>query len=190
MAKNDARRAVLGDAGIALLAHSGARGLTHRAVDREAGVPLGTASNYFRSRDALIAGIFERIGERLAPSAVELAERASRSPGRELFAEYIRDIVRRLSAESDVTRALFELRLDSARRPDLAQVLAPWLRAGFEADVAFNAAAGLPGGRLEVALFHYAIDGLMLDLLTSPVDPDLDPDEAIDAMVARILPEE
>ncbi|HEV6955242.1 MAG TPA: TetR/AcrR family transcriptional regulator [Promicromonospora sp.] len=189
MVTNSARRAALADAGIAVLAREGARGLTHRAIDTEAGVPTGTTSNYFRSRDTLVAGLFERIGQRLAPSAEDLASRAGRTPGRALFAEYLRDIVRRLTAEPDVTRALFELRLDSARRPELAAVLAPWLRAGFDADVAFNQQAGLPGGRREIALFHYAIDGLLLDRLTTPIDPDLPVDDVIDALVAGLLPE-
>ncbi|MCP2267236.1 TetR/AcrR family transcriptional regulator [Promicromonospora thailandica] len=190
MAKNTARRGALADAGIAVLAREGARGLTHRAIDVEAGVPTGTTSNYFRSRDALVAGLFERIGERLAPSEEDLALRAGQQPGRALFADYLRDIVRRLSSEPDVTRALFELRLDSARRPELTAVLAPWLRAEFDADVAFNRSAGLPGGRLEIALFHYAVDGLLLDRLTTPVDPDIPVDDVIDALVAGLLPQE
>src|SRR5690606_35785917 len=113
-------------------------------------------SNYFRSRDELVTGLFERIGERLAPAPEDLARRADQQPSRALFADYIRDIVRRLSDEADVSRALFELRLDSSRRPELATILAPWLRTGFEADVEFNASTGLPGGRREIALFHYA----------------------------------
>ncbi|MBW1639902.1 TetR family transcriptional regulator [Microbacterium resistens] len=189
MAKNDARRAALADAGLAVLAREGSRGLTHRAVDDAAGVPTGTTSNYFRSRDALMAGLFERIGARLAPTPEDLALRAGQQPSRALFADYLRDIVRRLCADREVTLALFELRLESARRPELSAVLAPWLRAGFEGDVAFNETAGLPGGRREIALFHYAIDGLLLDRLTTPIDPDLPVDDVVDALVDGLLPE-
>ena len=53
MPPNPVRRAQLADAGIRILAREGARGLTHRAVDAEAGVPTGTASNYFRTREAI-----------------------------------------------------------------------------------------------------------------------------------------
>ena len=42
MARNDDRRQRLADAGLAVLAREGARGLTHRALDREAGVPTPT----------------------------------------------------------------------------------------------------------------------------------------------------
>ena len=188
MAKNDTRRSLLADAGIAVLAREGSRGLTHRAIDAEAGVPTGTTSNYFRNRQSLITGLFERIGARLAPSPQDLEERAATEPSRELFADYIRDIVRRLLTEREVTIALFELRLEAARRPELATALSEWQRAGFEADVAFNTSAGLPGGRGEVALFHYAIDGLIFDQLTSPIDPQTATDDVVDALVAGLLP--
>lgn len=188
MAKNDARRIVLADAGIAVLAREGSRGLTHRAVDAEAGVPVGTTSNYFRNRHSLITGLFERIGARLAPAPAELEARATEEPTRELFAAYVRDIVRRLTTHREVTLALFELRLEAARRPELASSLGDWQRAGLDADIAFNEAAGLPGGRREIALFHYAIEGLVLDRLTSPIDPDTPTDEVVDALVAGLLP--
>lgn len=187
MVKNESRRRVLADAGLTVLAREGSRGLTHRAVDIEANVPTGTTSNYFRSRDALIEGLVDRIGERLAPTPDDLERRAAGTPGPALFADYIRDIVRRLTDDRDVTLALFELRLESGRRPELAAVLGAWQRAGFDADVEFNTQAGLPGGRREIALFHYAIDGLLLDRLTTPIDPDTSTDEVIDALVAGLL---
>lgn len=188
MAKNEARRNLLADAGITVLAREGSRGLTHRAIDAEAGVPIGTTSNYFRSRQTLVSGIFERIGVRLAPTPEELQLRATSQPSRELFADYIRDIVRRLLGHRDVTIALFELRLEAARNPELAASLGEWQRAGFDGDVAFNEHAGLPGGRREVALFHYAIDGLVFDQLTSPIDPSTPTDEVVNALVAGLLP--
>lgn len=187
MVRNETRRRVIADAGLTVLAQEGSRGLTHRAVDAVAGVPTGTTSNYFRSRDALIEGLVDRIGERLAPTPDDLARRAAGTPGPALFADYVRDIVRRLTADRDVTLALFELRLESGRRPELAALLGAWQRAGFDADVAFNTAAGLPGGRSEIALFHYAIDGLLLDRLTTPIDPDTSTDDVIDALVAGLL---
>ncbi|WP_434811039.1 TetR/AcrR family transcriptional regulator [Microbacterium sp. bgisy189] len=188
MAKNDDRRTALADAGLRVLATEGARGLTHRAVDAAADVPKGTASNYFASRDALIDALVTRIGERLTPDPAVHAALAERSPDRALFADYTRDIVRRLLAAPDVTLALIELRLEAARRPAVAERLGAWFRAGFAADVAFNAAAGLPGGADEIALLHYAIDGLVLDALTVRIDPDRDIEAAADALVERLLP--
>jgi AcrR family transcriptional regulator len=172
---------------LAVLAREGSRGLTHRAIDDAAGVPVGTASNYFRSRDALIAGLVDRIGERLGPEPEVLERLAAEPPSRRLFSDYLRDIVRRLTTEREVTLALFELRLESTRRPAVAAVLGEWQRAAFEGDIAFNTAAGLPGGRREIALFHYAVDGLLFDRLTNPLDPDTSTDDVIEALVAGLL---
>lgn len=187
MARNDERRRELADAGIAVLANEGMRGLTHRAVDARAGVPTGTASNYFRSRDALVAALVERIGERLAPDPELHRLWQDRTPDRALFADYTRDIVRRLTTERDVTLALFTLRLEAARSPSIADALGEWMRAGFAADVAFNRAAGLPGDAYEIALFHYAIEGLILDRLTVSIDPATSTDDIVESLVGGLL---
>ncbi|WP_191089681.1 hypothetical protein [Nesterenkonia ebinurensis] len=108
--------------------------------------------------------------------------------GADLRLECLRDIVRGLTQNREVALALIELRLESSRRPEIAMLIADWRHRAFTADVAFNAAAGLPGGPEEIALFHYAIDGLILDRLTTPLMPESTTDEAIDALVAGLLP--
>ena len=55
------RRALIADAAISTLARDGMRGLTHRAVDRTAGLPEGSASYYFRTRQALLQATVERL---------------------------------------------------------------------------------------------------------------------------------
>ncbi|KJC64787.1 TetR/AcrR family transcriptional regulator [Agreia bicolorata] len=187
MARNDERRSALADAGIRVLAEEGARGLTHRAVDSAAGTPRGTASNYFPTRDDLISALVDRIGERLTPHPEAVSSRSARLPDRKLFADYLRDVVRRLSADPHVSLALFELRLEAARRPAVAEALGAWRQRAFQDDVAFNEGSGLPGGQTEIALFHYAIDGLMLDKLTAPIDTGLSIDAAIDEFVDRLI---
>lgn len=187
MARNEERRTALADAGIRVLAEEGARGLTHRAVDAAAGTPRGTASNYFPTRDDLISALVDRIGERLTPDPEAVSSRGARSPDRELFADYLRDVVRRLGIDPHVSLALFELRLEAGRRPAVAKALGAWRQRAFREDVAFNEGSGLPGGQTEIALFHYAIDGLMLDHLTAPIDTGLSVDAAIDEFVDRIL---
>ncbi|GAB1820342.1 TetR/AcrR family transcriptional regulator [Herbidospora sp. RD11066] len=187
MARNAGRRTELADAGIRVLAREGSRGLTHRAVDAECGVPTGTASNYFRSRTDLLEGLVARILERFAPTPEVLAELGSHPPDRASFTRHLRDIVRRLSAHPEVTLAWFELRLEAARRPEVADLMRGVLQEGFRADVAYNEAAGLPGGAAEIALFHYAVDGLMLDRLTIPIDPGTPTDEVVEALVEGLL---
>jgi DNA-binding transcriptional regulator YbjK len=48
---------------VTVLARDGLRGLTHRAVDVEAGLPGGSTSNCFRSRSALLKAVVARLEE-------------------------------------------------------------------------------------------------------------------------------
>jgi DNA-binding transcriptional regulator YbjK len=115
---NFRRRAQLADAAVALLASSGVHGVTHRAVDRLAGLPEGTAANYFRSREALLVAAAERV--------IELHQRdmAAAAPGAtatELIAD---SLLTAATTHRDRYLAIFELRLESLRRPALAETLA------------------------------------------------------------------
>ncbi|GAA2382404.1 hypothetical protein Cme02nite_53580 [Catellatospora methionotrophica] len=57
---SDRKEQVL-DAAIAVLGTKGLRALTHRAVDAQAGLPEGSTSNGFRTRETLIGGILDRL---------------------------------------------------------------------------------------------------------------------------------
>lgn len=57
------RPQLLADAAISVIASSGVRALTHRAVDAMAEVPSGTASYHFRTRRELLRGVLSRIAE-------------------------------------------------------------------------------------------------------------------------------
>jgi DNA-binding transcriptional regulator YbjK len=187
--RNEDRRAALGDAALRVLARDGSRGLTHRAVDREAALPAGTTSNYHRSRSALLEAVVVRISERLAPDPDVVAALGAATPDRASYAAHLRDVVRRLLADPDVALAWLEMRLESARRPEVAGLVAATLADWYAGDLAHQRASGLPGGATEVALFHYAIDGLVLDRLTVPLDPDTTTDAVLDALVAGLLPD-
>lgn len=51
------------DAAIELLGTQGLKALTHRRIDERAHLPPGSTSNYFRTRDALLAGVADAIVE-------------------------------------------------------------------------------------------------------------------------------
>lgn len=85
--------------------------------------------------------------------------------------------------------ALFELRLEGTRSPEAAGMTSAWRRAGYASAVEFNVAAGLPGGADEIALFHYAMDGLVFDALTTPMDADRGPYFSIHTLVEWLLPD-
>jgi DNA-binding transcriptional regulator YbjK len=188
--RNPERRIRLTDAGLAVLAESGARGLTHRAVDAAAGLPAGTASNYFRTRDALLGALGERIFERLAPDEAVLEPLSKREPTVDLVVDYARYIVERLLGRPELSVALLELRLEAARRPGLHEILSRTLRHGFDADVSFHVNAGLPGGAEEIRLLHFAINGLVLDQLTPGTGRPYDVDAITERLVRRLVRED
>ena len=51
------------EAAVRLVGEQGIRALTHARVDEEAGLPKGSTSNWFRTRDALVAGVLVWIAE-------------------------------------------------------------------------------------------------------------------------------
>lgn len=122
---NPARRAVLTDAAITLLAREGTHGLTHRAVERATGLPAGTAVNYFRSREALLVATAERVVslslDDMARIDREMDPGSAHDPLAELIAASLLDASTRAR---DRYVAIFELQLEARRRPVLAATLA------------------------------------------------------------------
>ena len=58
------RRTEIADAAVAIVAAKGLKGLTHRAVDAQAGLAVGTTSNYFSSRASLVAAAVDHVEAR------------------------------------------------------------------------------------------------------------------------------
>ena len=56
------------DAAIDLVGREGLRALTHARVDERAGLPKGSTSNYFRTRQALLSGVVNRLVELDTPA--------------------------------------------------------------------------------------------------------------------------
>jgi len=111
------RRSSLAEAGLTVLATAGARGLTHRAVDRVAGVAEGSTSYYFRTRAELLTACAERLAVRTMQSVGPPPAAHSDVDG------LIELAVRSVQAWTDdgglMILARHELLLESARHPDL-----------------------------------------------------------------------
>ena len=115
-------------------------------------------------------------------------ELAVREPNVELFVDYLCDIVNRLTVNRDAALALFELRIEAARNPAVAEVLInARRRAGLTADIEFTAQMRLPATAEEVQLLHYVLDGLILDQITVPMDDEVYVEKIVCELVRRIL---
>ncbi|MFI0481627.1 TetR/AcrR family transcriptional regulator [Actinomadura sp. 9N215] len=189
MRRNVERRAALVDAAIEVLAREGARGLTFRAVDAEAAVPVGTASNYFANRDDLFTQVGGRIYERLQPDATLLAGRFEGPRDTAKVTELLREVVGRISDFRTGYLALLELRLEATRRPELRDVLTERVRADVEANIAYHLESGLPGDATTVRLLYLALNWLIVEHLTLPgVFTDEDVQDLVALAVERAVP--
>ncbi|MEO3885997.1 TetR family transcriptional regulator [Nonomuraea sp. B5E05] len=187
--QNVARRAALVDAAIEVLAEEGARGLTFRAVDAQAAVPTGTASNYFASRDDLLTQAGGRIYERLQPDAATIAASLDGPRDRDRVTALMHELVDRISAFRSGYLALLELRLEATRRPRLREVLTERIRADVEANVRHHREAGLPGDDTTVVLLYLALNWLIVERLTLPdVFGEGEVHALVSAAVERLLP--
>ncbi|WP_030659703.1 TetR/AcrR family transcriptional regulator [Streptomyces rimosus] len=186
--RNDERRAALVDAAIEVLAKEGARGLTFRAVDTEAAVPAGTASNYFANRDDLLTQAGARVYERLQPDEATIARQRASTPDRETYAQLMRELIGRISSFRTGYLALLELRLEATRRPGLRAVLTERVRADVDANVAYHEESGLPGDATAVRLLYLAFNWLIVEQLTLPgVFSEAERDRLVEAAVERIV---
>ncbi|MFC8346692.1 TetR/AcrR family transcriptional regulator [Streptomyces sp. NPDC057280] len=195
MAVNPQRRAALVDAGVEVLAREGARGLTFRAVDAEAGVPVGTTSNYFTGRDDLLRQIDARLHVRLAPDPEVLAGLLTRPKDRALVTAFMHDLIARATADRTGYLALLEMRLEATRRPELRESYTTSVRGDLEQGMEFHRDAGLPGGDETVVVLYLAMLGLILEHLTLPgvldgVLPGVGvPEGLVERIVATVVPQ-
>lgn len=118
------RRELAAGAALSVLAAQGSRGLTHRAVDTEAGLPPGSTSNYFRTRSSLLEAALRRHIELDLPPA-ELIEQLdvgelSKEQARELLFAALARVIDREARP--MLAARYELMLEARRREELREI--------------------------------------------------------------------
>ncbi|MBX7449334.1 TetR/AcrR family transcriptional regulator [Mycolicibacterium sp. 3033] len=104
-----------------MLADQGPRGLSHLKVDRQAGVPDGTTSFYYRTRAALLHGVADQLVRYDAETFTAAFKDAPNSSG-ELIAEMLADQILAVRCEPQLsrTRARLELTMSARRDPGIA----------------------------------------------------------------------
>ena len=180
------RRLLLLDAAIQVLGERGVRAVTHRAVDAEAGLAVGSTANCFATRESLFAAIVERVAERerraFDDRALTVCPISPAELGRTLGA-FARD-----SADRDraLTLSRYALLVESANNPGLREHMAVtgarvsawmsnWLRM-----------IGSTDPDLHVHLLGNYVTGLVLHQLAIP-DPHFDPTDKIVAFLRTLI---
>lgn len=118
------RRRLLLDAGLRVIVAQGLRGLTHRAVDREAGLAEGSTSAYLRTRRALQTALATYVSARLAADVDDLVEvLADCDPESDEALGHVLALFGRWLDERSLVHAKVELTLEAARDPELAAII-------------------------------------------------------------------
>jgi DNA-binding transcriptional regulator YbjK len=169
------RRATILEATVRLLVRDGLTAVTHRAVAREADVPLAATTYYFSSKDELIAEALASLIEdeiaRLSERAAEMGEALS-SP-RDAAAA----LTEVLFPDGDAvgrTLAQFEVYLAAARRPGLRASAAHWRRSFTElAETALRLGGAADPPRY-APLLVAGVDGIVVHGLSAGIHRERD----------------
>ena len=157
------RPTVVADAALAVLAREGSRGLTHRAVDSQAGLPAGSTSYYYRSRAALLTACVRRLVQMDHAQLGQMTPVMTATSAGTLADGLAGVLHRWLTVDRWRHLARYELSLESVRRPELAAELH---RGGAEIR---KRIAGVLGGLgatepdRQASVLVACIDGLLFD---------------------------
>ena len=187
MAVRPGRRERLLDAAIRLVGVQGLTALTHRAVDAAARVPTGTTSNYWRTRQALLDALVDRVVERERDRWEQLTQATFPSTASELAGTLA--VLARVATGPDrsLVLARYALLIEAAQHEDVRPRLAAggervnermrtWMRLVGSAD---------PDHDMHVVLNYWT--GLVLHQLALP-DPRFDPTDHLTGLLTSLIP--
>ena len=165
------RRAAILDATVRVLVREGLAAVTHRAVAREADVPLAATTYYFASKDELVVDALEilvkdeiaRVGDRAAALGDELA-----SPSRS--AAVVAEVLFPDAEAAGGLLAKFEVYLEAARRPGLRATAAHWQQAFIELAESALTLAGASDPKRLAPLLVAGVDGMLVHRLSEGID--------------------
>lgn len=168
------------DAALELVGEQGIRALVHARVDERAGLPRGSTSNWFRTRDALVAGVVGWIAERERADFSAGAAPAVSTPD-QLIDAFSRFITTETDLFAGRTRARYALFLEGANDQQLLEPLLQQRAVYVEWVTAVLAGIGAARPADAARALMATSEGLVLHRLT------VDPDAPVRPVVERIV---
>lgn len=162
------------------------RELTHRGVDAAAGLPVGSASNHFRTRDALLSAVVERFATRERTYWDDVAARVAPSTPQEL-AHVLTVLAREATGpHRTLTMARYAILVEAGLQPSLRARLTEtgarvntwftnWLRVAGSTD---------PERHAPILMNHWT--GVVLHQLADQ-NPAFDPSGQFSALVMSVV---
>jgi AcrR family transcriptional regulator len=181
------RRHDLLDTAIELLAERGLHGVTHRTIDTAAGVPAGSTSNYFRTREALLVAIAERFAVRERAAMEQILTGRDPTTPDELAAALAESALKSTGALRALTLARYTLLIESAVNPAIRAPLAAIGSGQGEHFQRWLKAAGSTDPGRDVSIISNHLTGLVLHQVALPTD-DFDPLPSLTGLVRALIP--
>lgn len=168
------RRVQLLNAAVQVVGESGLRGLTHRAVDRQAGVPEGTCSVSFRTRLALLTALTEHVGTELAEQVRLMGEALpDHDPNAPVddadMMPAIDGTIELLGAwltQPEMLICMTELSLEAVRTPSLRDSFDPWRDHLVDIVEVIVERGGKTQTRLRAQAIVASLEGVLVSALT------------------------
>jgi DNA-binding transcriptional regulator YbjK len=170
--RGNARRELLIQATLRLIADGGVDAVSHRAVAELAEVPLGSTTYWFDSRQDMLRAALEMFArEEIASLRERLAGVLDGRPSRRrLVDEFTAHLLPQLGEERWRAVAQYTLLQEATRQPELADVCREWTAAWNEVLVEMFASFGARSPDREARLFLPMLDGLLVGELATPTD--------------------
>jgi TetR/AcrR family transcriptional regulator, regulator of biofilm formation and stress response len=170
--QGNARRLLLLQTTLRLIADEGIDAVSHRAVADAAGVPLGSTTYWFASRQEMLRQALEHFARLEIETLRErlgdiLGKRLSRN---RLIDEFTDHLLSQLGEQRWRTVAQYAFLQEAARQPELEAVCREWSHAWEQALSGMFSSLGAPDPMLEARMFLAMLDGLLLGQLATPVD--------------------
>jgi DNA-binding transcriptional regulator YbjK len=165
------RRRQLLDAALHVIADEGLKGLTHRAVDRRAGLPEGSCSAYWRTRNALQAALTEYVASALLDDVDTLAEQMLVcGPDEQAGMDSALELFLRWLDQRELLVARLELTMAASRDDELAELLADHRSRLVAIVEQIMTASGKEHGAERAEALVASYDGILLAALLKPPD--------------------
>jgi DNA-binding transcriptional regulator YbjK len=174
------------DAAIETVGTAGMRGLTHRAVDDSAGLPQGSTSNHYRSRDALLSGVAERFAERERAAFEAIARTEVVATPEDLGRTIGRFAVVSTRENRSLTLARYSLLVEAAMHPTLQQAMREGGAAVNVWGMQWLRAVRSPRPERDWVVLANFVTGLVLHELAHPTD-DFDPAPRITELITILV---
>lgn len=171
-ARGEERRERILGATLSVIARSGIGAVTHRSVAEEAGVPLGSLTYWFGTKDDLLREALRRFVAEEADRLKGIADLLGADADPADVAERYATVLETNNGPEQI--AQFELYLEAARNPALRDIAQESFRAYEEVAVAALRAAGVEDAERVAPLFVSLADGLGMRRMAAGASPPLD----------------